>query len=95
MEELKNIPIQLIYACIAMLGGMARYLNGFVDGKKFSIYVFFASAFVSGFSGYMFALLGESLNMPYPIPHILAGIGGFFGDQTMKFLYEHFTRNIK
>lgn len=81
-------PIQFIYGTVAVAGGIARYLKGFTDGTPFNLAVFLASAFVSGFSGYMFAVLGLSLSLPEPMLFIMAGVGGFFGDQTMKLIYE-------
>lgn len=91
-DFLKQIPAQAIYTIIAMGGGIARYLNNYASGAKFSVTIFLASAIVAGFSGYMFALFGDSLNLPYPMSHILAGLGGFFGDQSLKFMYEYFTK---
>lgn len=88
-----KIPAQAVYVIIAISGGVARYFNSFATGQmRFSVGIFLASAFAAGFSGMMFALLGDSLHMPYPLPHIMAGVGGFFGDQTMKFLLEYFTK---
>lgn len=97
MEWLKQImaylpiePIQFIYGCVAMCGGVARYLNGVASGvTTFSFGIFFASTFVSGFSGYMFALLGGTMTLPQNIVFIMAGTGGFFGDQTMKLILEY------
>lgn len=89
-EFLKEIPIYLIYVLIAVVGGMARYFNSFADGKiPFKLSIFFASAFAAGFSGMMFALLGDSFMLPNPLPHIMAGVGGFFGEQTMKLVLEY------
>lgn len=81
-------PIQFIYGAIAICGGVARYLNGYSDGAPFSVGVFLASAFVAGFSGWMFALIGQSMSMPDSIVFIMAGSGGFFGEQTMKLVLE-------
>lgn len=93
MDFLKSIPVQLIYIIVATVGGVARYLNSFADGKvPFQLSIFIASAFVAGFSGLMFALVGDSLSLPNPIPHIMAGCGGFFGDQTMKLVLEYVTK---
>jgi hypothetical protein len=94
MKWIEQIPVELIYGIIAVLGGCARYLNSFASGKKFHFTVFLASAFVAGFSGYMFALLGESLNLPATMTHIMAGVGGFFGEQTLKFIYEWLQNKI-
>ena len=84
-----KVPLDAIYVGIAVIGGIARYLNGFVNGNDFKLSVFFASAFVAGFSGYMFALLGDSLSLPPTMLHIMAGTGGFMGDQTLKFIMEY------
>lgn len=95
MDHLKQIPTEIVYGFIAIGGGVARYLNGYVDGHKFRLSIFLASAAVSGFSGYMFALLGEALNFHYPWPNVFAGCGGFFGEQTMKLIFETISRRSK
>lgn len=98
MEWFKNIPIepiQFIYGGIAIGGGVARYLNNYIAGSGFKFSIFVASAFVSGFSGYMFALVGLSLNMPESIIFVFAGTGGYFGEQTMKLILEFSQRKIK
>ena len=89
----KTLPVQLLYVLAAVVGGCARYLNSFANGGvPFRFSVFVASAFVAGFSGLMFALVGDSLSMPNPIPHIMAGTGGFFGEQTMKLVMEYVSK---
>lgn len=89
----KSLPVQFLYAVVAVVGGCARYLNSFANGGvQFKSSIFFASAFMAGFSGMMFALVGDSLSMPYPIPHIMAGAGGFFGEQTMKLVLEFVSK---
>ncbi len=95
MENLKHFPIEFVYGAFAVLGGCARYLNSFISGESFSFKVFIASALVAGFSGYMFALMGTSLNLPDPIPTLMAGTGGFFGEQTMKLVLEYTTGKLK
>jgi len=97
MDSLKNFPIDpvsFIYGAIAIFGGVARYLRGYADGTPFNMKIFLASAFVSGFSGWMFATLGSSMAFPESLLFIMAGIGGFFGDQTMKLILEYFQRKI-
>lgn len=95
LEHLKDIPVQVVYIVVASVGGLARYLNSYVGDKKFSLAVFVASGFVAGFSGLMFALVGDSLHLPKPMPHIMAGVGGFFGDQTMKLVLEYASRGVR
>jgi len=94
MDHLKQIPIEWVYGFIAICGGVARYLNGFANGTTFNWKILLASTFVSGFSGYMFAQLGVSLQFPFAMLSIMAGTGGFFGDQTMKFIMEYFSRKV-
>ena len=93
---MRHLPIEILYAALAILGGIARYLNGVIsEGTKFKLGIFFMSAFVSGFSGYMFALLGTTMNLPQPMLFIMAGMGGFFGDQSMKLVYESIQGKLK
>ena len=95
MEHIKDLPAQFIYIVVASVGGMARYLNEYREKGKFSIAMFAASSFAAGFSGLMFALTGVALSLPNPMPHIMAGVGGFFGDQTMKLVLEFASKNLK
>lgn len=95
MYDFNEFKVELLYGAIAVAGGVARYLNNFVAGQQFRFSIFAASSFVSGFSGYMFAVLGISLDLPQPVLFVMAGVGGFFGDQTMKFILEYFQTKIK
>jgi len=88
MEFIKQFQIELVYGIVAVLGGAARYLNSYAQGKPFKFSIFVASAFVAGFSGWMFALLGISVAMPQPMVFMMAGVGGFFGEQTLKLIME-------
>lgn len=89
-------PVQYVYGIVAIMGGIARYLNSFTSGNQpFNFRMLAASTFVSGFSGWMFALLGASMNLPSAILFVMAGSGGFFGDQTMKFLMEYAQQKVK
>ncbi len=95
IDHLKTVePIQYVYGVVAVVGGMARYFNNFANGQPFSFRLFLASTFVSGFSGWMFALIGVSMNMPQSILFIMAGTGGFFGDQAMKYAFEYVTSKV-
>ena len=88
-QVLKTVePVQFVDGTIAVIGGVARYLNSFTQGTPFSFGVFIASAFVAGFSGWMFAAVGMSLQLPQGIVFMMAGTGGFFGEQTMKLIME-------
>ena len=91
-EYLKHFPIEFVYGGIAVCGGIARYLNHIITGERFSFGILLASAFVAGFSGYMFATLGQSMNFSQPLLFVSAGVGGFFGEQTMKYILEVMTR---
>ena len=77
-----------IYGAIAVCGGVARYLRSYIDGTPFSFGIFTASAFVSGFGGWMFATMGVSMDLPTSVLFVMAGTGGFFSDQTLKLIFE-------
>lgn len=88
---MKELPVEVLYVVVAVVGGIARYLNSFILGQKFRFSIFVASAIVAGFSGCMFALLGQTMSLPTTMVHIMAGVGGFMGDQTLKFIMEYVT----
>ena len=79
MDIFKNLPIEIMFVLIASFGGVARYLNGYANGVPFKLSVFIASAIVAGFSGWMFALFGKSMDFPHEMIYVMAGTGGFFG----------------
>ena len=88
-QHLKEVPLQVVYGTVAVVGGIARYLNSYSTGMPFSFRLFAASVFVSGFSGYMFSLVGLSLSLPQTFIFIMAGTGGFMGAQTMTLVTEY------
>lgn len=87
-------PIQYIYGVIAIVGGVARYLTGYKNGVPFKFSIFLASAVVAGFSGWMFAQMGTSLRMSQELIFVMAGTGGFMGEQTMKLIAEWLQSRI-
>lgn len=92
---MKHLPIELIYGILAIAGGISRYFNDYNRTGKFAWKHFITSVFISGFSGYMFALLGISMDMPQPFLFMMSGIGGFMGEQAIKFLSEYITKKVK
>jgi hypothetical protein len=94
-SSLAHIPIEFVYTAFAVMGGVARYANSYANGVPFKVSILVASATVAGFSGLMFALFGQTMNMPSQIQFIMAGTGGFFGEQTMKWILEELERRTK
>lgn len=92
---MKQFQLEIIYGVLATIGGIARYLNEYNQTGKFAVKHFIASTIVSGFSGYMFALLGLSLDLPQPFLFMMAGTGGFMGEQALKFVSEYVSGKIK
>lgn len=87
--------MQFVYGFIAICGGIARYLNNYATGATFRLSIFLASAFVAGFSGWMFALIGVSMSFDQPITFAMAGMGGFMGEQTLKFVWELIQHRVR
>lgn len=92
---MKNFQFEIIYGILATAGGIARYLSEYNRSGKFAMRHFIASTAISGFSGYMFALLGISLDLPQTFLFMMAGTGGFMGEQALKFISEYVTNKIK
>ena len=78
----------LAYVLLAMSGGIARYLHSYTHGAKFHWGVFSANAVLSGFSGYIFALVATSMQMPDNLTFVFAGVGGFLGHSGLEWLSE-------
>jgi hypothetical protein len=95
MDQAPIDPTQVFYGLIAICGGIARYLKSYVDGAPFSLGIFAASAFISGFGGWVFAQIGISMNLPQPILYAMAGAGGYFSDQTLKLVLEYVQGKAK
>ena len=95
MDFLKNLPIEFLLVLLAVSGGCARYLSSYTNGTPFKVSVFLASGAVAGFTGYIFAIFGATMALPDPMLFVMAGIGGFFGEQTMKFVLESVIKDKK
>ena len=96
MDDLKgyfHLPPEIFWGVVAIAGGVARYLTSLKNGNKpFNLFLLFCSAFVAGFSGYIFALWGQTMQLPPDAVYIMAGVGGFFGEQSLKYVYESITQ---
>ena len=86
--EISSLPIELTLVLVAVFGGIARYLNGYINGQGFKLTVFVASVIVSGFGGLMFGWLGHTLAMAPTTLLIMAGMGGYFSEQTLKLVFD-------
>ena len=95
MEFLKNLPVELFLVILAVCGGCARYLSAYTTGTPFKLSIFLASGAVAGFTGYIFAVFGATMALPQHMLFVMAGIGGFFGEQTMKFVLESVIKDKK
>jgi len=72
----------LAWAIIAILGGVARYLDGFIKGQMVPTWSkMIAHAFVSGFSGYMIAQAMLLIKPEWAF--IAAGVAGYLGTQAL------------
>lgn len=94
MEWLRNVPVEIAFVGIAVFGGVARYLNGYTNGAPFKLSIFVASSIAAGFSGWMFALFGVTMDLPQEMLFVMAGTGGFFGEQTLKYIMESVTNKF-
>ena len=95
MDFLKTLPLELFLVLLAVCGGCARYLSSYTNGTPFKVSIFIASGAVAGFTGYIFAIFGATMALPEPMLFVMAGIGGFFGEQTMKFVLESVIKDKK
>ncbi len=76
---------ELAWVILAMIGGVARYLDGHIRGTvSFKWGLAATHALVSGFSGYMVAQVALKLQPDWAL--IAAGVGGYLGTQGLDFI---------
>lgn len=85
MDDLKNIPLEIIYVSLAALGGVARYLQKYLDEGKFGWQHLIVHIVISAFSGFMFYQFAENvLHISPSMVPVLAGMGGWMGVESLK-----------
>lgn len=96
MEWFTKIPAEIIYVLVAAAGGVARYLQHYLNEGTFTWQHFFAHVIVSSFSGYMFYSFASGiLGMPDSTVSIFAGLGGWMGVEALKMLETIIKNKIK
>lgn len=96
METLTKIPTEILYVTIAAAGGMARYLQHYLNDGEFSIAHFLSHIFVSSFSGYMFYQFAVNiLGLPEATVAVCAGLGGWMGVEALKMIESFFKDKLK
>ncbi len=83
----------LAWAIIAILGGVARYLDSFLKGQTVPSWGrVIAHAFVSGFSGYMVAQAALLIKPEWAF--IAAGVAGYLGTQALDMTADLIKRRV-
>lgn len=83
--SLFKIGSELIWVIVAMLGGIARYLDSYIrTGVAPRLGLLAAHALVSGFSGYMVAQAILQFSAHWAM--VAAGVGGYLGTQGIDWL---------
>ena len=95
MQQGNSFPSinDLTWALIAVLGGVASYLDGFLKGKQTpTLSRIIAHAFVSGFSGYMVAQVVLLVKPDWVF--VAAGFAGYLGTQALDLVAEILKRRV-
>jgi hypothetical protein len=81
------------WAAIAVLGGIARYLDSFLKGQTIPTWSkMIAHAFVSGFSGYMIAMAVMLMKPEWVF--IAAGVAGYLGTTALDILADVIRKRV-
>ena len=83
----------IIWAVIALFGGVAHYLDAFLKGTHPTGWAkFSAHTFVSAFSGYMAANVIFLYKPEFTF--IVAGVAGYLGPQVLEFISLFIQKKI-
>ena len=105
MEEYKimhtiNTPPQLLWALLGTAGGTARVFSTWLTqdpkptGKMFAI-TLILNIFISGFTGYLGAVIGNLITTNDQWHVIFAGVFGYLGVNGLEFLSEIVKNKIQ
>ncbi len=87
MQIFSKFSFEMFYVTIAAIGGVARYLQVYVETGIFKWRQLAAHTFISAFSGYMFGLASTSIFGDGTFsPFLVAGIGGYMGAEATKLI---------
>lgn len=95
MEWFTKIPTEIVYVAVAAAGGIARYLQHYLNGSPFSWSRMIAHAGVACFSGYMFYSFSiDILGFPESTAAVFTGLGGWMGAEALKLLEDTLSKWI-
>lgn len=86
-EESKHVTPVLI-SLMAISGGVARYAQAYIDGRKFSWFKFIASMPVAMFTGTMFSYFGKFVGAGTEYVPMFAGLGGYYGGYALHIILD-------
>jgi hypothetical protein len=88
-----DFTADIAWVLIAMIGGVARYLDQYVrTGVAPRLGLLFAHTVVSGFSGYMVAQTVLRISPDWAL--VAAGVGGYLGTQGLDWISSLFTEKF-
>lgn len=83
--SLFKVGAEFIWVLVAMLGGVARYLDTYIrTGAAPRLGLLLAHALISGFSGYMVAQTVIQFSTQWAL--VAAGVGGYLGTQGLDWM---------
>ncbi len=74
-----------------MAGGIAHYLQSFIDTGRFQWQVLAAQSVVSAFSGFMFAEFTIAIGLSLQAAFCAAGAGGYLGTRVMEIIVHRLS----
>lgn len=81
----RNVVLEIVYVSVAALGGAAKYLHGYLNGKQFEFWKLLASVVVSVFTGVTAAHVSEMVRPGWE--KIVCAVFAFLGGEGMNFLF--------
>lgn len=94
----QNFPVEILWTTLGITGGIAKvfgkWLNETPKNWREAVFILCLNMFISGFSGYMGALIAANLFHQSQYQLITAGIFGYLGVFALDTLSKKYLHNI-
>lgn len=92
MDDISKLWEYAVFPLVALFGGIVKYLNSVLRGKKFSWIAFLIEGLTALFLGLLITFIGKEMESSSYWLGACSGLGGWLGADFVKNLIRHYSR---